>query len=116
MYNHAPGDGREYVITDSTALQIQAEDGRSIRNTDISFFLKKLPIKGISADSFSTDNASGSTSQAAAVSEGLEIGCKLMLFDEDRSANNFMYKDDKLRSIIKNVSTCPYLDCAEMFY
>lgn len=116
VYNHATGDGREYVITDESALQIKAEDGRSIRNTDISFFLRKLPVKSIIADSFCTDNASGSTSQAAAVAEAIEIGSSLMLFDEDRSANNFMYKDEKLRSIIQNASTTPYLDCAKMFY
>jgi len=116
VYNHVPGDGREYVITDGSAMSIQAEDGRSIKNTDISFFLKKLPVKTILPESFSTDNASGSTSQAAAVTEALELGCRLMLFDEDRSANNFMYKDEKMRSVIKNASTLPFLDNAQMFY
>lgn len=116
VYNHVPGDGREYVITDGSAMSIQAEDGRSIKNTDISFFLKKLPVKTILSESFSTDNASGSTSQAAAVTEALESGCRLMLFDEDRSANNFMYKDEKMRSVIKNASTSPFLDNAQMFY
>ena len=116
VYNHVPGDGREYVITDGSAMSIQAEDGRSIKNTDISFFLKKLPVKTILPESFSTENASGSTSQAAAVTEALESGCRLMLFDEDRSANNFMYKDEKMRSVIKNASTSPFLDNAQMFY
>ncbi len=116
VYNHVLGDGREYVITDESAMTIQAEDGRSIKNTDISFFLQKLPIKSILPKSFSTDNASGSTSQAAAVTETLEAGCRLMLFDEDRSANNFMYKDEKMRSVIKYASTVPFLDNARMFY
>lgn len=116
VYNHVPGDGREYVITDGSAMSIQAEDGRSIKNTDISFFLRKLPVKTVLSESFSTDNASGSTSQAAAVTEVLESGCRLMLFDEDRSANNFMYKDEKMRSVIKNASTSPFLDNAQMFY
>lgn len=116
VYDHVLGDGREYVITDSTAMTVQAEDGRSIRDTDISFFLRRLPVKGILPQSFSTDNASGSTSQAAAVTEALESGCRLMLFDEDRSANNFMYKDERMRSVIKNASTAPFLDNAQMFY
>ena len=116
VYNHVLGDGREYVITDESAMSMQAEDGRSIKNTDISFFLRKLPIKSILPQSFSTDNASGSTSQAAAVTEALESGCRLMLFDEDRSANNFMYKDEKMRSVIQNASTSPFLDNAKMFY
>ncbi len=116
VYNHVLGDGREYVITDNSAMTVQAEDGRSIKNTDISFFLRKLPVRGILPESFSTDNASGSTSQAAAVTEALESACKLMLFDEDRSANNFMYKDEKMRSVIKNASTTPFLDNARMLY
>lgn len=116
VYNHILGDGREYVVTNESAMTIQAEDGRSIKNTDISFFLRALPVKSILPQSFSTDNASGSTSQAAAVSEALETGCRLMLFDEDRSANNFMYKDEKMRSVIKNASTVPFIDNARMFY
>ena len=116
VYNHVLGDGREYVITNESAMTIQAEDGRSIKNTDISFFLRALPVKSILPQSFSTDNASGSTSQAAAVTEAVEAGCRLMLFDEDRSANNFMYKDEKMRSVIKNASTSPFIDNARMFY
>ena len=116
VYNHVLGDGREYVITNESAMTIQAEDGRSIKNTDISFFLRALPVKSILPQSFSTDNASGSTSQAAAVTEALEAECHLMLFDEDRSANNFMYKDEKMRSVIKNASTSPFIDNARMFY
>lgn len=115
VYNHVSGDGREYVITDSSAMNIRSEDGRSIKNSDISFFLRRLPVKAIIPQRFSTDNASGSTSQAAAVAEAVESSCKLMLFDEDRSANNFMYKDSKMRSVIKNESTCPYIDNARMF-
>lgn len=116
VYNHVLGDGREYVISDRSAMTIQAENGRSIKNTDVSFFLGKLPVKTFLPKSFSTDNASGSTSQAAAVTEALEAGCRLMLFDEDRSANNFMYKDEKMRSVIKNASTSPFIDNARMFY
>jgi len=116
VYNHIEGDGREYVITDSSAVNVCSEDGRSIRNTDISFFLSKLPTDKINPKSFSTDNASGSTSQASAVIEAIESGSSLMLFDEDRSANNFMYKDEKMRSVIKNASTVPFIDNARMFY
>ena len=116
VYDHVLGDGREYVITDSTAMGIRSEDGRSIKDIDISFFLKQLPVTSISPQAFSTDNASGSTSQAAAVTEALESGCKLMLFDEDRCANNFMYKDETMRDVIPNASTSPFLDNATMFY
>lgn len=115
IYNHIPGDGREYVITDDTAMSICAEDGRSVKCTDISFFLTKLPV-AVDPKTFTTDNASGSTSQAAAVAEAVESGCRLMLFDEDRSANNFMYKDEKMRTVIPNATTRPFLDNARMLY
>ena len=116
IYDHISGDGREYVITDSSAMAIRSEDGRSIRNTDISFFLGKLPNNKIDPKRFSTDNASGSTSQASSVTEAIESGCTLMLFDEDRCANNFMYKDEKMRTVIKNASTVPFIDNARMMF
>ncbi len=116
IYNHYKDDGREYVITRQDAMQICAEDGRSIKNVDISFFIPKAPVDKINPLCFYTDCASGSTSQAASVFEAIEAKCRLMIFDEDRSANNFMYKDDKIRKIIKNQTTRPYMDNAYMFY
>ena len=115
IYNHIPGDGREYVITDDTAMSIRAEDGRSVRCTDISFFLTALPV-AVDPRTFTTDNASGSTSQAAAVAEAVESGCRLMLFDEDRSANNFMYKDAAMRAVIPEAATRPFTDNVRMLY
>ena len=43
VYDHIAGDGREYVITDASALKLRAEDGRSIQKTDISMFINDLP-------------------------------------------------------------------------
>ena len=43
VYDHIAGDGREYVITDNTAVKLRAEDGRSIQKTDISMFINDLP-------------------------------------------------------------------------
>ena len=73
VYDHIAGDGREYVITDATAVKIRAEDGRSIQSTDISLFINHLP-NGKDTASFTTEDASGSTSQAANVVEALEAG------------------------------------------
>src|SRR5699024_6758069 len=80
VYDHIAGDGREYVITDSTAMKICAEDGRSIRKTDISMFINDLP-NGKDTVGFCTDDASGSTSQAANVVESIEAGTSLLLID-----------------------------------
>ena len=95
VYNHIAGDGREYVITDDTAVKIRAEDGRSITNTDISLFINDLP-NGKDTVRFSTEDASGSTSQAANVVEAIEAGSKLLLIDEDTSATNFMVRDEMM--------------------
>lgn len=67
------GDGREFVITDETAVKIRAEDGRSIRDTDISLFIDHLPNRK-NTKKFCTENASGSTSQAANIIEAIEAG------------------------------------------
>lgn len=99
VYNHVSGDGREYVITDDTALKLRAEDGRSINNVDISLFINDLPNKK-DTHRFSTPDASGSTSQAAGVIEGWEAGSRVFLIDEDTSATNFMLRDELMQHII----------------
>ena len=99
VYNHVAGDGREYVITDATAMKIRAEDGRSIKKTDISMFINDLP-NGKETKGFYTEDASGSTSQAANVIEGMEAGAKLLLIDEDTSATNFMIRDELMQRVI----------------
>ncbi|MCG8473844.1 MAG: ABC-ATPase domain-containing protein [Desulfobacterales bacterium] len=99
VYNHIPDDGRQWVITRNDALKIRAADGRSISGVDISSFINNLPLKR-STTSFSTENASGSTSQAAAICEGLEAGARLLLLDEDTSATNFMIRDEKMQQLV----------------
>lgn len=99
VYDHIAGDGREYVITDHTAMKIRAEDGRSIRKTDISMFINDLP-NGRDTVGFCTEDASGSTSQAANVVESIEAGASLLLIDEDTSATNFMIRDELMQRVI----------------
>ena len=99
VYDHIRGDGREYVITDRTAMKIRAEDGRSIKHTDISMFINDLP-NGRDTRAFVTEDASGSTSQAANVVESIESGSKLLLIDEDTSATNFMVRDELMQRVI----------------
>lgn len=99
VYNHRLHDGREYVLAEPSGLKIRAEDGRSINNVNISDFLKNLPQKKDTV-SFSTENASGSTSQAAAISEAAEIGSKLLFMDEDTCATNFMVRDELMEKVV----------------
>ncbi len=117
VYNHIAGDGREFVITDNTAVKLRAEDGRSIRNVDISLFINDLPNKKDTA-SFSTLDASGSTSQAAGVIENMESGSRLFLIDEDTSATNFMLRDDFMQQVISRDKEpiTPFLERARDLY
>lgn len=117
VYNHIAGDGREYVITDRTAMKLRAEDGRSVRNVDISLFINDLPNRK-DTKNFSTEDASGSTSQAANVVEGMEAGSRVFLIDEDTSATNFMVRDDLMQKIISRDKEpiTPFIERARDLY
>lgn len=117
VYHHIAGDGREYVIADETAVKLRSEDGRFIKNVDISMFINDLPSKTNTHD-FSTKDASGSTSQAAGIVESIEAGSHLFLLDEDTSATNFMVRDafmQKVVSLDKEPIT-PFLSRARALY
>lgn len=101
VYNHIAGDGREYVITDETAFKLRAEEGRSIHEENISMFINHLPTKADTAD-FMTENASGSTSQAANTVEALAAGSTVLLIDEDTSATNFMVRDGRMAQLVSD--------------
>lgn len=101
VYNHIAGDGREYVISDETALKLRSEDGRFVKDVDISLFINDLPSRK-DTHAFSTEDASGSTSQAAGIIEGIEAGSRLFLIDEDTSATNFMVRDAFMQRVIQS--------------
>ncbi len=97
--DHIPGDGRERVVADPDGVKVKAEEGRRVARVDISAFLRELP-GGRSTAPFSTDDASGSTSQAAAIAEALESGARVLLLDEDSSATNLLVRDERMRQLI----------------
>jgi predicted ABC-class ATPase len=117
IYDHIAGDGRELVVTDADAVKIRAEDGRSIASVDISNFITGLP-RGEDTVHFSTANASGSTSQAAAIAEALEVGATCLLIDEDTSATNFMIRDARMQALIADADEpiTPFIDRARQLY
>ncbi|MCK8816780.1 ABC-ATPase domain-containing protein [Natroniella sulfidigena] len=111
VYNHLPGDGRELVVTRENASKIRAEDGRRVEQVNISPFINNLP-QNLATTSFSTEDASGSTSQAANIMEVLELGSKLLLIDEDTSATNFMIRDARMQQLVANEQEpiTPFID------
>lgn len=117
IYNHVPGDGREYVVTNPSGVKIRAEDGRSVVGVNISPFINNLPQER-STVNFSTSNASGSTSQAANIIEALEAGTKLLLIDEDTSATNFTIRDRRMQALIAKDKEpiTPFIDKVRQLY
>jgi predicted ABC-class ATPase len=117
IYPHIPGDGREYVATLRSAVKVRAEDGRNIEKVDISPFINNLP-QGKDTVRFSTENASGSTSQAANIIEALEMDSKLLLIDEDTSATNFMVRDERMQELVSKDKEpiTPFVDKVRQLY
>lgn len=117
VYNHVPGDGRERVVSHRGAVKIRAEDGRSIKKVSIEPFINHLPM-GKDTRAFSTDDASGSTSQAANILEALEIGAKVLLIDEDTSATNFMIRDQRMQALVAKDKEpiTPFVDKVKKLY
>ena len=99
VYAHVPGDGRELVAIVPSAVKVRAEDGRAVTSVDVSAFINDLP-GGADTAAFSTENASGSTSQAASIVEAVEVGCPVLLVDEDTSATNLMIRDERMRALV----------------
>ncbi|MBE9164305.1 ABC-ATPase domain-containing protein [Tychonema sp. LEGE 06208] len=118
VYNQIPGDGREFVVANSAAVKIRAEDGRSVAGVDISPFIAGLP-QGRDTAQFYTENASGSTSQAANIIEALEVGrMPVLLVDEDRAATNFMIRDRRMQELVAKDKEpiTPFIDKVKQLY
>ena len=117
IYNHVPGDGREYIVSNINSVKIRAEDGRSISGVNISPFINHLPQAKSTTD-FTTTNASGSTSQAANIIEALEAGAKTLLIDEDTSATNFTIRDRRMQALIaqEKEPITPFIDKVRQLY
>jgi predicted ABC-class ATPase len=117
IYNHVPTDGREYVLTRPDAVKIRAEDGRRVEKVDISYFIDNLPGEK-DTKAFSTDNASGSTSQAANIVEALDNKTSLLLIDEDTCATNFMFRDQLMKQLVQREKEpiSPFIDKAKALH
>ena len=99
VYPHVPGDGRELVATVPDTVKVRAADGRAVTGVDLTPFISHLPA-GRDTASFTTRNASGSTSQAASIIEAVEAGATTLLLDEDTSATNLLIRDSRMRELV----------------
>ncbi len=117
VYPHIPGDGRELVVSHSAAVRVRAEDGRAVEKVGISPFISNLPMRKDTAQ-FTTENASGSTSQATNIMEALEVGARVLLIDEDTSASNFMIRDRRMQQLVSKDKEpiTPFIDKVSQLY
>ncbi len=117
VYDHIEGDGREFVLSRPDAVKVRAEDGRKITGVNISPFINNLPY-GKDTHSFTTENASGSTSQAANIMENMESGASVLLIDEDTSATNFMIRDARMQALVakEKEPITPFIDRVRHLY
>ncbi|PSL51265.1 putative ABC-class ATPase [Salsuginibacillus halophilus] len=117
VYDHIEGDGREFVFANDDAVKVRAEDGRSVTDVNISPFISNLPNnKG--TERFQTENASGSTSQAANIVEMVEAGAGTLFIDEDTSATNFMIRDGRMQALVHKDKEpiTPFIDKVRHMY
>ncbi len=99
IWDHVPGDGRELVVSRTETVKLRAEDGRRVERVDVHAFVDHLP-DGSDTSDFSTQNASGSTSQAASLCEAVEAGARVLLIDEDTAATNLMIRDARMQTLV----------------
>lgn len=99
IWDHVPDDGRERVVALPETVKLRAEDGRRVERVDVHAFVDHLPDGSDTAD-FSTENASGSTSQAASLCEAVEVGARVLLIDEDTAATNLMIRDARMQELV----------------
>lgn len=117
VYNHIAGDGREQCVSLTETVKVRAYSGRHVVKTDISPFIRNLPFRE-DTSAFSTENASGSTSQAANIIEAMEVGAKVILMDEDTCATNFMIRDMYMQKLVKKSDEpiTSYIDKVRQLY
>ena len=117
IYDHTPGDGRELVVAVPGAAKVRAEDGRRVAAVTITPFISNLP-GGRETERFTSDDASGSTSQAANIVEAIEAGATALLIDEDTSATNFMIRDHRMQELIakRDEPITPFIDRVRQLY
>lgn len=99
VWNHIPGDGREYVITIRESFVVMSENGRRVTCVDLTPWLSEMPGAS-NLSCFTTSDASGATSVAATIQESIELGARLLIIDEDNVATNIIHRDYWLEELI----------------
>lgn len=87
--DHAPGDGRELVVSVRGAATAEA-GGPDLSGADVSLFFKNLPPGMTGTPKSAFGRGSGSMTMAVQVQDAVRRGAPLVLIDEDRAAANLL--------------------------
>lgn len=103
VYNHIPGDGREYVVSVPDASFIISEGGRPVDSVDISMFVGSTP-EFEDTSRANSPVVSSPMSELAAISESIEMGSRMLILDEEYSCpsiirRGFLAVDDDIVSV-----------------
>lgn len=117
VYNHAPGDGRDYCVTVADAVKVGTEEGRRVEGVDLRPFIVSLPT-GDDLARFRSDHASALISQAAGILEALEAGSTLLLIDEDTTALPLLLRDPLWPRVVPEATelVTPLVDLLRSLY
>lgn len=115
IYDHIPGDGREGVVSQRDSMKVRSEEGRHVHDVNLSAFIGSLPNQ-MDSQCFSSNNASGSTSQFANLLESIEAGSSTFFIDEDLSAVNALVRDERMQQLLEDYSEpiVPLIDRMEL--
>lgn len=103
VYDHIPGDGREYAVSLPDSAYIMGEGGRPADSVDISMFVRETPEFEDTSRALSPV-ISSPMSELVAISEAVEMGSRLLLIDEEYSnpciiRRGFLAVDDMITSV-----------------
>jgi predicted ABC-class ATPase len=112
IFNHIPGDGREFVISAPDAVYIANDPLRSVQKVNVGAFIGRKPDG--STEQFSATEAGPFESQAASLVEQIEVGAGVLLFDESDSAPAFLSADGRIDGFTEDANSelTPLAGCA----
>lgn len=87
--DHAPGDGRETLVTIPGGVSPDAT-GIELKGADLRPFFEKIPPGMAGTPESAFGQGSGSASMAYRISDAIRRGASYIVIDEDRAAQNLM--------------------------
>jgi predicted ABC-class ATPase len=101
IYDHVPGHAHERVVSDVAVWRVRPEEGRSISDASLAWFLRAPQAEDATA---ATSGAGRMESLMAGVLEAVEAGCRVLLLDEQECPAGFLCADARIRALLEEAS------------